>query len=69
MLILVIIMLLIGSLFLTFVAASGFVLLYTGQTDVKEIGSERVEFEITGPTSKKNKKKKQQISCDLNELG
>lgn len=54
MLILVIIMLLIGSLFLTLAAASGFVLLYPGQTDVQEIGSERVEFEITSPTSKKN---------------
>lgn len=27
--------------------------LYTGQTDVKEIGSQRVEFEITSPTFKK----------------
>lgn len=45
--------------------------LYMGQTDIKEIGSERVEFEITSPTSKKKKKKKPktQISCDLNELG
>lgn len=53
MLILGIIRRLIGCLFLTLAAAAGFVLLYIWKTDVKEVRSERVEFEITSPTCKK----------------